>query len=228
MRRGKPRLIVALLVLFVLAAVPPAPMPELSVIPPNRPLPAALLAAYNRGGRDITIAPGTYNCLTPEEQHRMDRLEQRRDSRQGSHDHFRGRRPPPRVAQPLPQRPHRGSHPAICRHLVHAGAGQGPRRGCQGQVLRLADRCRIPDEYPAGQEHFQRDRPANPPAQGGHRRLRRPGGGIARTGLFRLRHVHGLMAGVAVDDWLVTRAPGGSSIVQLADCKSLHDERTSP
>ena len=34
--------------------------PELSVIPHNRPLPAALLAAYNQGGRDLTIAPGTY------------------------------------------------------------------------------------------------------------------------------------------------------------------------
>ena len=38
-------------------------------------------------------------------------------------------------------------------------------------------------------------------------------------GLFRLRQMYGLFAGLAVDDWLVTRAPGGSSIVQLADCK---------
>jgi hypothetical protein len=43
---------------------------------------------------------------------------------------------------------------------------------------------------------------------------------VLGPGFFRLRQVHGLMDGVAVDDWLVTRAPGGSSIVQLADCKT--------
>ena len=61
MRRGKPCPIVALLALFMLAAVPPA-LSAGVVGDPAQPaaLPAALLAAYNQGGRDITIAPGTY------------------------------------------------------------------------------------------------------------------------------------------------------------------------
>ncbi|MGA2035817.1 MAG: right-handed parallel beta-helix repeat-containing protein, partial [Thermoguttaceae bacterium] len=38
-------------------------------------------------------------------------------------------------------------------------------------------------------------------------------------GLFRLRQFWGPMSGAAIDDWLVTRAPGGSTIVHLDDCK---------
>ena len=57
-----------------------------------------------------------------------------------------------------------------------------------------------------------------------HTRLLKVGTGDCGTreaeslgpGHYRLRH---LAAGVTTDDWLVTRAPGGSAIIQLADCQ---------
>jgi hypothetical protein len=41
-----------------------------------------------------------------------------------------------------------------------------------------------------------------------------------RPGLFRLRYSKGGGGGFAVNDWLVTRAPGGSTIVHLDGCKT--------
>ncbi len=48
-----------------------------------------------------------------------------------------------------------------------------------------------------------------------------PGAGEkSGPGLFRLRYPHGRGGGFSMKDWLVTRAPGGSTIIHLDGCKN--------
>lgn len=205
------------------AAGTAAPQGPITVGDPTQPaaLPAALLAAYRQGARDLTIAPGTYKLPAT---HR-DSIELANWSEATIHAHG--------VTIIFEESGHRPLLLKGCtKVLIEGGTLQFAGISCtQGRVKALGTDAKgkfcdwqIDAGYPTNIDPVKStynviDRQT---------RLLKVGTGdsgaqqadVLGPGRFRLRKVYGLMAGVAVDDWLVTRAPGGSSIVHLADCKA--------
>jgi|GEM_PF-375685 len=214
--------------LLTLLLVPPAlsapavPVPSITVGDPVQAtsLPAALVTAYDHGARDLTIAPGTYqlpagpkhcielagwsNCaihakavtIIFAETNRRPLLLNRCNNvlLEGATLQFAG----------IP----------YTQGRVKALGSDAQGKYCDWQID-----AGYPTNMVVNKSTFNVvDRQT---------RLFKPGTGDSDageaecrgTGLFRLRQIRGLMAGVAVGDWLVTRAPGGCSIVQLDNCE---------
>ncbi len=223
---------VGLSALLVLAAVPPAPGAEAAPVAflpgpitvgnpaQSAALPAALLAAYNQGARDLTITPGTYQL--PAAGKDSIALIGWRDAAIHARD----------VTIIFAEAAHRPVLLKDCTNVLIEGATlQFAGIACtQGRVKAIGADAKgkycdwqIDAGYPTNID----------PAKSTYNvidrqtRLLKVSTGdcgaqaaeVLGPGLYRLRRMYGLMAGVAVDDWLVTRAPGGSSIVHMADCK---------
>ena len=213
----------ALLAILVAAACPAAETPgPVTVGDPARPaaLPAALAAAYQQGARELTIAPGVYKLPAAG-----------KDGIQlsGWSDatiHAAG------VTIIFEEAAHRPVMLKDCTGVRIEGATLQFARLAytQGRIkARGADAkgayCDwlIDAGYPTDIDPVK----SNYNVIDHHTRLLKPGTGDCAAkeaerrgpGLFRLRQVYGLLGGAAIDDWLVTRAPGGNSIVQLVDCE---------
>jgi hypothetical protein len=181
-------------------------------------LPAAILDAYNHGARDITITPGTY--LIPATGKNSIELARWKDAT----IRFSGST---LVFEEINNRPIMlsGCNNVTIENATLQFLGISYTQGCIKEMGRDANGkyldWQICDGYPtdviASQTTFNViDR--------GTRLLRIGtgdcGAGQAAStgsGRYRLRQLNGSWGDAGVGDWLVCRAPGGSSIIQLDD-----------
>lgn len=181
-------------------------------------LPAALANAYESGARDLTILPGVYNL--PATGRNGIELTGWKDAAIHA----------PGVTLIFADPGHRPLLLNRCENVLLEGATLqfSGISFTQGRIQNLGEDARgkfIDWQIDAG---YPRD---VDPVKSTYNtidrqtRLLKPGAGDAGAreaealgpGLFRLRGLHGRLGGAAVGDWLVTRAKGGDSIVQLRD-----------
>ncbi len=186
------------------------------MIPQPAALPAALLTAYNQGARDITIAPGTYQLPAS----------RRNDIELTDWNNATIRAQGVTII--FEDTAHRPLMLNRCSNVLVEGATLqfAGIPWTQGRIKAVGTDAKgkywdwqIDAGYPT-----KFDQAWYNVIDGKTRLLKvgtgdcgAKGAGSLGPGLFRLRNI---AAGAAVDDWLVARTPGGSSIVQLDDCKA--------
>lgn len=200
-----------------------APLSSSAVGDPREPaaLPAAILSAYEVGERDITINPGTY--VLPDTGSNSIELNDWSDATIHCKDVtliFEGWR-------------HRPIQLKGCSNvtLQDATLQFAVLSYTQGRIKAIGTDTKgryVDWQIDAGYPTNIDPEKASYNVLDQHTRLLKVGTGDSESkqveslgvGFFRLRQIDGLMGGAAVNDWLVCRAPGGESIIELNNSKN--------
>jgi hypothetical protein len=182
-------------------------------------LPAAILSAYAKGARDITIAPGTYR-IPPTGKPAI-----QLDNWQDAAIHANG---VTLIFEDLAQRPIRLNR---CDKVTLEGATLlfAEPSFTQGRIKAISEDANgkyVDWQIDAGYPVIDPDK-STLDVVDQNTRLLKPGTGdtgcnsteARGTGVFRLRQINGMLGAAVVNDWLITRRPdGGSSIIHLDGC----------